>query len=327
MAEPISNVRPISILVTYMVTALALTLCCIHIIWRRGARVGSGGSRRPLAGTFIALATVSLASTWYYMLRYFQWSYWDWAYTRSLEDSAALQLGLWLRDTSLFRQAWASTLETPARTWWSLQIFGFCAIWSIELAVQAKRRGIPHPWVFMLLGQIVAISFAANVSFIAFIVYDNFLPSKPSNDATQSRIDTAQKGRREVKSTSSSLVNLWWPLILGINLACAICVPDSFGSERFMPLLLLPHLLSFVPMAVTHFVNIRTASELPSPPSLWLQFGSVLGLLIFATVRVINSGGSLQSIPSALYEHPAVSSVGWDVLCCWISFSAWSLFK
>lgn len=28
-------------------------------------------------------------------------------------------------------------------------------------------------------------------------------------------------------------------------------------------------------------------------------------------------------VMKTLYKHPAVSGVGWDVLCCWISFWAW----
>lgn len=48
------------------------------------------------------------------MLRFFGWSFGAWAAARGASD-AELRLGDWLRDTALFRQAWAVTLETPAR--------------------------------------------------------------------------------------------------------------------------------------------------------------------------------------------------------------------
>jgi hypothetical protein len=144
MSEPVSNVRPISILAAYMITAIALTASCISIIRRKKLVVGHASSRlsspRRSAIPFAVLAAVSLATTWYYMFCYFRWSYLDWASKQSLHDSTALHLGQWLCDTLLFKQAWASTVETPLRTWWSSQIFGFCAVWSIALAVQGKSR-------------------------------------------------------------------------------------------------------------------------------------------------------------------------------------------
>lgn len=36
-------------------------------------------------------------------------------------------------------------------------------------------------------------------------------------------------------------------------------------------------------------------------------------------------GNGWGGIQRALYSHPAVSSVGWDVICCWVSWGMWSL--
>ncbi|KAK2057014.1 hypothetical protein LY76DRAFT_119883 [Colletotrichum caudatum] len=137
-----------------MLLAAALTLKSVAIIrsqrQRRvsppptngtfAAAVGSPSPQATLGFCFLAVS--SLATTWYYMFRFFEWLYTQWAMMRACHNSVAasgsveegLRLGEWLRDTSLFKQAWVSTLETGPRAWWTLQIFGFCANWSVLLA-------------------------------------------------------------------------------------------------------------------------------------------------------------------------------------------------
>lgn len=128
-----ANAVPIGILAAYMTTAAALTALCIRVIVSAPVKKKSG---KPTAAVrlFSLLALASLAITWFYMFCYFQWSYRDWAAGAGAGDT--LRLGDWLRDTSLFRQAWASALDTPARVWWTVQIFGFCAVWSVVLSVR-----------------------------------------------------------------------------------------------------------------------------------------------------------------------------------------------
>lgn len=138
-----------------MATAAALTAACIWIIASSPSpssrqdkearlRLAKRGTQRSLAKiAFTGLAILSLATTWYYMFVYFGWSYADWAKVRAAQnplESHEVRLGDWLRDTKLFKQAWSSTLTTQPRQWWSLQIFGFCASWSITLAVQGKKE-------------------------------------------------------------------------------------------------------------------------------------------------------------------------------------------
>lgn len=148
----VSNARPLAIFTGYMILAAALTTKSIAIIRAQsrarsrgrsadGSDVAGGPAhrRRRSVVLFGLLAALSLATTWYHMFRFFEWSYGQWAIAHvAAVDTDRLRLGEWLRDTSLFRQAWASTLETAPRAWWSLQIFGFCANWSVMLAVQCE---------------------------------------------------------------------------------------------------------------------------------------------------------------------------------------------
>lgn len=149
MAESVSNFRPLAIFSGYMTLAAALTASCVLIICK-GTKASRSKPRRKTAALFSALAVFSLATTWYHMFCFFRWSYEQWATAHPGADPAILHLGAWLRDTTLFKQAWASTLETAPRAWWSLQIFGFCAHWSVMLAVQRAfaptyRADLPWP--------------------------------------------------------------------------------------------------------------------------------------------------------------------------------------
>lgn len=136
----VSNARPIGILAGYLLACAGLTAFCIGITWKRGSspRSAIDPRRRNAIVVFSALAALSLATTWYHMFCFFQWSYREWEIAAGLVPDVrdGLRLGDWLRDTTLFKQAWVSTLETPLRAWWSTQIFGFCAIWSVMLAAQ-----------------------------------------------------------------------------------------------------------------------------------------------------------------------------------------------
>ncbi|KAK0667827.1 hypothetical protein QBC41DRAFT_132694 [Cercophora samala] len=305
----VSNARPLAILASYMVTAAVLTIRCIGIV-RRHPTQKAKRSAASLA-LFGSLAAISLATTWSYMFGYFRWSYFDWAANAAPNATAdgELHLGEWLRDTSLFKQAWFFALETPARAWWTLQIFGFCAIWSVMLSVQAKKRSIPQIWAFMLLGQIVAISFASNLFFLAVLVHDVKDDKK-----------TAETQRKTPSRTSDVLTLL-------VNLAVTLFLFGNVDSPYFLTLLLAPHVLAFVPMLRDGLSSNSIGSSQLREPSKVLQFGILAAVLAAGTSQAIASGESWQSILDTLYEHPAVSSVGWDVICCWVSYTAWFLVR
>ncbi|KAH7136367.1 hypothetical protein EDB81DRAFT_656986 [Dactylonectria macrodidyma] len=325
-----TNTRPIAILAGYMATAAALTAWCISIIRSRPAVAGLSASeksrRRTAVAVFGVLAALSLATTWYHMFRFFQWSYLQWAASHPLDDPSALYLGRWLRDTGLFRQAWASTLETRPRAWWSTQIFGFCANWSVMLATQSKKRNIPHLWAFMLLGQFVAISFASNLSFLAFTVYDVAGQSHPVSGDKSGRTTVAQTPPPKSTTSASSSAPFWWLVILGVNVSIAVFIPELCDHPRFMQFLLLPHILAFGPLLVNSLSPGQVPPHLLNQPPLLLKIGTMALLLVSASHKVLAEGGDLDLVISTLHQHPAVSSVGWDVICCWMSFVAWHVF-
>lgn len=169
----------------------------------------------------------------------------------------------------------------------------------------------------MLLGQIVAISFATNLMFLTLILSPP-APAPPSTSAIQR--------------------SRWlgpWLLNLGATLATAIpayLLADEHywhHSTDFMPVLLTPHIALLVLPFVRALVPARYVPDNDVAFNdkvygyMWaLTFGNA-GLMLLRMTYMAVSYGGFQGIQSALLEHPAVSSVGFDAIFCWITWICW----
>ena len=175
-------------------------------------------------------------------------------------------------------------------------------------------------WLFMLLGQIVAISFASNIFFLAVLVHEQVKTPKAVGKDEKSNNENAQPDSSDAPMTSAAF---WYDPIVALTVGLAVNVPSKFGEPRFMALLLAPHVLAFVPILLNKLLSQKVSNEALKKPTLLTRFGSMSVILVWATKAVLDKGGSWQLILETLHEHPAVSSVGWDVIFCWISYTAW----
>lgn len=185
------------------------------------------------------------------------------------------------------------------------------------IVLVAKKGRILHLWIFMLLGQIVAISFAANLSFLAFTVFDEGSSLQTNK--------SAEKSKPGSRTEQGSWLPLSWLALLAINLGCAVAIPSNLDHPQFIFLLLAPHVLAFMPLLMNSVFTTAAPSLLSKQPPWAAQAATMAVLLGTAVTGVMREGGSWEDVKTALYEHPAVSSVGWDVICCWTSFTAWHI--
>lgn len=179
------------------------------------------------------------------------------------------------------------------------------------------RRGIKHTWAFMLLGQIVAISFATNL-FLLTMILSPPAPPPPSTSAIQRP--------------------KWLgPWLLNIGAVFATVIPAYLlanehywhHSSDFMPVLLTPHIalmvLPFVRALVPakYFPDNDVAFSDRVHGYMWTLTYINAAIMMLRTTWMAVSYGGFQGIQSALLEHPAVSSVGFDVVFCWITWICW----
>jgi hypothetical protein len=148
----------------------------------------------------------------------------------------------------------------------------------------------------MLLGQVVAISFVMNLFFVAVLLH-------PRSEAA-----VAREAARESRGWLASLVGVsYWFIYLA---------PDAVGTGRFLPYLLVPHVLLLLPCVVSGMAG-GGATE--------YALSGMMSVVYHA--KVLNEVGVDGTLPGRLwrelYAHPAVSSVGWDVIMVIISVAAW----
>jgi len=196
----------------------------------------------------------------------------------------------------------------------------------------------------MLLGQLVAISVATNLFFLAILLSaqpPQLAREKQENKQPQSRPDTT----------------LFPIALVGIPLAAFLLIretPDSIGNPYFLQNLLLFHGATFLTLLVSYHASSSISSTSPQAAYTFLApFASLIRLetmksLISDTTRgdLSSSMKMFASDPFAtfdivmrateelerhgwqlLHSHPAQSSIGWDVVWTTASVLAWALVQ
>lgn len=82
----------------------------------------------------------------------------------------------WLNDTPFYRDALEVVAEKARYFWWGQQVNLGLVSWSMYLAIEGRRRKIPHLWSFLALAQLVNLSYAQNLFFVAVLLTPVPLP-------------------------------------------------------------------------------------------------------------------------------------------------------
>ena len=170
----------------------------------------------------------------------------------------------------------------------------------------------------MLLGQLVAISVASNLFFLAVLVHDQAAPAAESS---------RKGGKRQASQTErASSVGFWYDSIVIVTIGIGLSTTPAFRKSYFMYLLLTPHILAFAPLLLNRLMPGEASTSALDKPSMLTKVASMAAIVSWATYAVVSEGGDWDTIVRTLHEHPALSSVGWDVICCWVSYTAWHIF-
>lgn len=153
---------------------------------RRSAR------RNALLPIFAGLASLSLLRAVNTAVQYGTLSYKVWASQHDVqvparfygdsgvfpsgEKATPLYLAQWLSDTPVYLDAIEILAEKARRFWWGQQVDLSLISWTMLLAIEGRRRNIPLLWCYQLLGQLVSLSFAQNLFFVALLLTPAPLP-------------------------------------------------------------------------------------------------------------------------------------------------------
>lgn len=199
--------------------------------------------------------------------------------------------------------------------------------WLIELGV---RRGINYTWAFMLLGQIVAISFATNLYFLTLLLN----PKQQQSTTIETKDPASVIPKSDSKPSYRRFLGPWiidFLSVISTRNAANLLGQDRYqsGAPGFMQILLLPHialmvlptLRAILPATFFPLDDTKTLNRVYG--FLWLTTAYFFcEILLWETYKNYRAG-ILGDIGSALFEHPAVSSVGLDVIFCWLSWICW----
>ena len=176
------------------------------------------GARRKQVEIFGALAFLSLAFAVSYGYNFLKLSYQVWAFERGVtvptglfgqygvfsRDVGQLQLGRWLRDTDLLSELWEIAMEKTRRRWWSQQLLLTTGPWSLYVAIQGRRRNIPHLWAFAILAPLTSLSLSMNLFFLAVLWTPVRMAAAESTSLIQSPTTVVSPSSRHKRKSSKT---------------------------------------------------------------------------------------------------------------------------
>ena len=152
----------------------------------------------------------------------------------------------------------------------------------------ARERDIQKIWVYMFIGETVAVCYASAL-FFAVLEASQMLPKK-----------------RSVIYASTKLV---WATVSAT--LTTFFLYSSLSTPYFMILLLIVHALLFVPL----LESTDTASSNISISQLYAINGILSALLHFGNCILLIRRGEMQFVFGFIGEKSAMSLIGWDVIC------------
>ncbi|THU98956.1 hypothetical protein K435DRAFT_795244 [Dendrothele bispora CBS 962.96] len=291
------------------------------------SRFSANDASRRDALLFSFLTLGSFVHTWFYMFKFLAWSFHDYESHKNVAEITGKTLlermTAWLVDSTLFEQAWVTVCAGPLNWWWSEQICAYTVgAWTVFLFLEGQRHKIQRIWAYMLLGQLVAISVASNLFYLA-------LSLSPHNPV--------EKRSQPLRAKPILWISIFTSLF-------TVAYTPYTSEKTFFPNLLVMHVMLTIPLI---YVSLRKYSSNPSE-RFTTSFKTLYAFIfIFASlIRIRTVIAAFQAVPyytdvrsvvnlmplvgalwETLHSHPAQSSIGWDAVWTSGSFVIWAWLK
>ncbi|KAI7223486.1 hypothetical protein KC333_g357 [Hortaea werneckii] len=321
---------------SYILAALAFTGLAIHTILNinppttRPRNHDDANLHARSLRLFTCLAILSFATLSANMLHVLIHSFQHWhsvlppTSNHPLQPAPTAWLSLiwhWSTTSTLFQDFAHAILASPARRIWTFTELGMAMTVCLHLGLEGRKRQTPRLYVFFALSQILPVSFAQGLFYLAVLRLDGGVEAERSRAAEGHGWDGG--GRRREKGLIVIPSPAW---VAGTCLAYGGCIAAACWLNEtgfLMPLVLVARLLLLAP----RFLPLRSYAD-DSVPVRAVQ----IALPLFAVVMVgyasltaiLDDDDYGLSIPRALFSHPAVSSLGCDAVLSVISLVLWN---
>lgn len=294
---------------------------------------------------FSALSVLSFSTLSYHMLSYLIGSYQDWAGTNRVllpqrilgnagivgrkDQRVELHIWEWLTSSTLFQDFAITICNDSARFWWTQQALLVSMAWSVfmsfeglfVLPLQAKllslmtvgrKRSVPHLWAYAFISQILPVSFAQNLFFLAMLL-------KPVSNPNQQIW------------TPTPIIQLL-PLVAYYSFVLA--APFVAGTGTFIGVVIFIRLLLVAPLILPavitegggqSYLTPRKAHWADAGPFKFIGICSALLWFLQTFVALNNTGFDPSRIINSLNDNSAVSALGYDYILSLASFGTWAL--
>lgn len=295
----------------YNVFALVFTGIALRSLYRLQKTSKSKRSNVAAIWLFSSLALVSFATLSTNMLNVLIQSFGTWSAAREAEDLANLPLAIWQWSitSSLFQDFGEAIVVDSARFFWvqsallaTLSVFYY-------MGVEGRLRGVPQLWSFFCLSQILPISFAQNLFYVALLLAPE------------------TSGQLHFNKSRAVLGAAFYCL-------CLACAQLYAGTEKLVWIILAARAVLMVPLFLEagRFATVMTAEKVPIDRAT----GEELQRIILKTslimtgmkaYQAIQEDFTPQAIGNALFSNPAVTSLGCDFILSAVSFAAWTYLR
>ena len=335
---------------SYVISALFLSAFILQSLFSSRQKLikvqNPNGNRR--LGTrlqiFSTLSVLSFSTLSYHMLNYLIVSYTDWAIEKSIplprrlfgdagllgggSQGVKIQVWQWLTSSTLFQDFAQSICGNGARFWWTQQALLMTMGWSVFMSFEGqqtttndqseiliiigRKRNIKHLWYYAFISQILPLSFAQNLFFLAMLL----MPIKNPNQKIW---------------TPTPVIQL---LPLATYFIFIFTIPFTAGTGFFIGVVIVIRLLLFTPFILpiivpegggTSYLTPRKSSWVDAGPFGFIAICSALLWSVQTFMALRESEYSVSRITAARDHNPAVSALAYDYILSLVSLGVWAV--
>jgi hypothetical protein len=312
----------------YIAAALFFSILVIHTIVKLGTSNSSQRHHSRDVKIFSALARISFVTLRYNMLNVLIESFFAWHQQQDLPGRPGLvDIWKWSIESTLFQDFGEAILAPTLRQIWTLSALvatmSVCLFMGTEgisnkhnqiknetttdSTVTGQRRQVPRLSAFFCLSQILPITFAQNLFYLALLR----LP---------------QTEHRVAAPWGSTVL---MAMVYNISLLIA-----RHGGTWLLSGIFMARITLFSPLLLCNLLSDNTGPTDNTDLMGNIEGGKMQQILLCSYMYIYiprwghafsRSELPVREVLNALFEHPAVSSLGYDLILCALSFGIWTL--